>query len=167
MVQRAKLLLNLNERTEVTLLYDEAIVGTNQFGSYNLLAIKSGGCEYSYFPNDEVYSQIKELRKGDTFFITKTARQTSGNKVLCEYILEVPAKQLPKASELSDKSLPETNINTQQNEVPAEDRLYNIMLQSYREALKIAKEFEGIASVPQIATTLFIARSRTNGVRYE
>lgn len=64
MNQRPKLEFQLNQPVEIELLYDEAIVGRNEFGEYYLYAVKVGDEEYSLFAHPDVHDTLKNLKKG-------------------------------------------------------------------------------------------------------
>ncbi|KAB2846946.1 MAG: hypothetical protein F9K45_00765 [Melioribacteraceae bacterium] len=152
MTQRAKLELELNKPTEIELLYDECISGNGQNGEYFLYAVKSQGKEWAYFPPEPVHSQIRNLRRGDKVVITKLSSKR-GNKTVTTFDVqtEVPSpKHRAAAGNLEDDS--------QEHEFA--DRFYDIILQSYQDALKIQGELNGLVDVNKIAITLFIARSR-------
>jgi hypothetical protein len=168
MTRRAKLELELNRPTEITLLYDEPITGASQYGNYNLYAVKSDdGNEYSFFAPDEVHEKLKELSKGDTAIVTKKAEERNG-KYYSTYEVLIPQMQQRYANEPRslDDILGETSID---EEVPAreEDELYGVMLRSLTDAVKIAGELGGVVDVNRIGITLFIARSKNlNGYGY-
>jgi hypothetical protein len=145
MTQRTKLELEINKPTELELLYDEPVTGKSQYGDYFLYAVKVNGSEYSYFPNEEIHEKLKTLRRGDKAVVTKLASQR-GNKLVTVYNVDVGE------SSASD-SLPQQTKDS-------DDRYYSIMLQSYRDALKINNELNGMVDPSKIAVTLFIARTR-------
>lgn len=133
----------------LTLLFDEPMVGQSRFGEYFLYAVKNGtDTEYSFFAPAEVNEQIKSLKKGERFEITKLAEQ-KGTKIITKY----DVKLLPTIN-----NQPPTNNNT--------DNFYEIMLSSCRDAIKIQNELGGMMDAKSIAVTLFIARSKitTNGL---
>lgn len=85
MAERKKLELELNRPMNLTLLFDEPMVGQSRFGEYFLYAVKNGtDTEYSFFAPAEVNEQIKLLKKGDRFEITKLAEQ-KGTKIITKY----------------------------------------------------------------------------------
>lgn len=150
MTQRTKLELELNKSKEIELLFDECVSGTSQYGEYFLYAVKVDNKEYSYFPPESVHNQIKSLRRGDKAVITKLASQR-GSKIVTTYDVQA-------------KGVPVTTNSEELEEAPQEekyaDRYYEVILQSYRDALKIQGELNGLVDVNKIAVTLFIARSR-------
>jgi len=76
------------------LLFDEPMVGQSRFGEYYLYAVKNGtDQEYSFFAPTEVNEQIKSLRKGERFEITKLAEQ-KGTKILTSYVVKLQKKNL-------------------------------------------------------------------------
>jgi hypothetical protein len=153
MTQRTKLDLPINQPMEITLLYDEPVSGQSKYGSYHLFAVAVNEDEFSFFPTDEVYEQIKHLRKGERFTITKLAAQR-GNKLVTTYeVKPINAKvEIPVAQ----------SANEQSEEPEQHDHFFDIMMSSYRDALEISKELNGMADSEKIAITLFIARSKQN-----
>ena len=150
MTQRPKLELQINKPAELEVLFDEPVVGESQYGSYNLYAVNVNDNEYSFFAPDEVHDKLKELSKGDKAIVTKLAAQR-GNKVVTAYDV--------KLSSVKPKEVKEENNNPPQ---PHTDNLFNIMLDSYRDAIRIQEELGSLVDVSRIAITLFIARSKTN-----
>ena len=167
MSQRPKLELALNKKTELTLLFDEPIIGQNRYGDYYLYCVKTNGTEYSWFPTEEVHRRISHLGKDDTFTIVKTARQ-SGKKLLTDYEIDIPVPA--KVAEILREDVVTHQVNYEGGDPQVDlssdncfsaDHFYDIMMRSYKDALNISKELNGNANVPQIATTLFIARSKS------
>lgn len=150
MTQRSKLELELNKPTEIELLYDECISSNGQNGNYYLYAVKSQGKEWVYFPTDQVHDQIKTLRRGNKVIITKLSSQR-GNKTVTTYDVQIKEGVPISSSDPSD------NLN---ESTKCMDHYYEVILQSYRDALKIQSELNGLVDVNKIAVTLFIARSR-------
>ena len=131
------------------LLFDEPMVGQSRFGEYYLYAVKNGSdVEYSFFAPAEVNEQIKTLKKGERFEITKLAEQ-KGTKIVTSY--KVEKKNLES---------PANEINKNSN-----DNFYELMLTSCRDAVKIQNELGGLMDAKSLAVTLFIARTKitTNG----
>ena len=123
------------------LLFDEPMVGQSRFGEYFLYAVKNGtDQEYSFFAPAEVNEQIKQLRKGERFEITKLAEQ-KGTKIVTSYKVE--------------KQSPLNELNKGSN-----DNFYDLMLTSCRDAVKIQNELGGLMDAKSLAVTLFIARSK-------
>lgn len=159
MTQRAKLELEINKPTEVELLYDECVEGSNQYGQYYLYAIKANdGREYSYFPPASVHDQLKYLRRGDKATVTKLAAKR-GSKIITTYDVKTSATKEP----VTTTSLIEEPIQEEEEQSEPIDRYYETILQSYRDALNIQTELNGLVDVNKIAVTLFIARSKSNG----
>jgi hypothetical protein len=128
------------------LLFDEPMVGQSRYGEYYLYAVKNGtDQEYSFFAPTEVNDQIKSLRKGERFEITKLAEQ-KGTKIVTSY--KVEKKNLES---------PANDINKSTN-----DNFYDLMLTSCRDAVKIQNELGGLMDAKSLAVTLFIARSKIN-----
>jgi len=176
MTERAKLELQLNQPTEIELLYDEPVVGSSQYGAYFLYAVSANGSQYSYFPPESVHEKIKDLRRGDKAVITKYAEQ-KGSKLITKY--DVRCLNVQEARMLENNFRQQQNFNQPQNgngnagqfaldntavieEKPPQqtDHYYDIMLKSYRDAIAIQHELNGLADPAKIAITLFIARSK-------
>ncbi len=122
------------------------MVGQSRFGEYYLYAVKNGtDQEYSFFAPAEVNEQIKSLRRGERFEITKLAEQ-KGTKIVTSY--KVEKKNLES---------PVNEINKNSN-----DNFYELMLTSCRDAVKIQNELGGLMDAKSLAVTLFIARSKIN-----
>lgn len=159
MTTRKKLELPLNQTITVSMLYDEPVSGNGKYGAFHLYAVRVEDEEFSFFtPNDEVHDQIKNLRRGDSFLITKLATQR-GNKVVTTHEVKLLHKEVKVAVTQTAEA------NHEENDVsPApHDRFFDIMLNCYRDALEISKELNGMADPEKIAVTLFIARSKQNG----
>jgi len=125
------------------------MVGQSRYGEYYLYAVKNGtDQEYSFFAPAEVNDQIKSLRKGERFEITKTAEQ-KGMKIVTRYDIKVEKKNFES---------PAIEINKNTN-----DNFYELMLTSCRDAVKIQNELGGLMDAKSLAVTLFIARSKING----
>jgi hypothetical protein len=128
------------------LLFDEPMVGQSRFGEYYLYAVKNGtDTEYSFFAPAEVNEQIKTLRKGERFEITKFAEQ-KGTKIVTSYKVE------------------KKNLESPANEIIKNnnDNFFDLMLTSCRDAVKIQNELGGLMDAKSLAVTLFIARSKIN-----
>ena len=125
------------------------MVGQSRYGDYFLYAVKNGtDTEYSFFAPAEVNEQIKSLRKGDRFEITKHAEQ-KGTKIITRFDVKVEKKNLES---------PANEINKNSS-----DNFYDLMLTSCRDAVKIQNELGGLMDAKSLAVTLFIARSKING----
>ena len=156
MVTRNKLELPINQPVNVELLYDEPVIGDNQYGQYYLYAVKNNGGEYSFFAPLEVHNELKHLRRGETATITKLAAQR-GKKLITTY--DVVSKSINKEKPVTtqdDSSIPEEVVTDKK----PTDKYFEIMLSSYRDALLIQEELNGMVDVTRIAITLFIARSK-------
>lgn len=128
------------------LLFDQPIIGQSRYGEYYLFSVRNGTDEeYSFFAPEEISEQLKSLKKGDRFQITKTARQ-NGNKVITGY----------------DVKILSSGINEDKTITPAvsKDNYFEAMMNSYSDAMKIQQKFNGLVDVNRIAITLFIARSK-------
>ena len=150
MAERKKLELELNKTMSLELLFDEPMVGQSQI--WRLLTCMQLRMEqiseYSFFAPEEVNEQIKSLRKGERFEITKLAEQ-KGTKIVTSYDVKVQKKNLES---------PVNEINKNSN-----DNFYELMLSSCRDAVKIQNELGGLMDAKSLAVTLFIARSKING----
>lgn len=160
MTQRNKLEFGINTPTEITLLYDEPVTGTSQYGQYNLYAVESEGIEYSLFAPDTVHEQIKDLKKGQSAIITRLAAQR-GSKIVSAY--DVVLQKKVNASPIVDNKDEEEDydFSTPIPEV-TKDPTYKIMLESLRDAVAITSELGGMVDANRIGITLFIARSKNN-----
>ena len=140
MPERKKLELDLNKTQTLELLFDEPMVGNSKYGEYYLYAVKNGSnTEYSFFAPAEVNEQIKTLRKGDRFEITKLAEQ-KGTKILTKYDVKILEKE---------KAVPEVVNGSTTNG----DNYYNIMLNSCRDAIKLQNELGGMFDAKSMAIT--------------
>lgn len=141
----------MNKTQSLELLFDEPMVGQSKYGEYYLYAVKNGSnTEYSFFAPIEVNEQIKTLRKGDRFEITKLAEK-NGAKIITKYDVKI-----------LDNKPATSNPPIQTNK----DNYYETMLSSYQDALKIQEQLNGMVDVNRIAITLFIARSKISGNGY-
>lgn len=109
----------------------------------------SQGEELLYFAPEEVNEQIKSLKKGDRFEITKLAEQ-KGTKIVTSYDVRVQKKYLESPANEFIKS-------------NGTDYFYDLMLSSCRDAVRIQNELGGLMDAKSLAVTLFIARSKING----
>lgn len=152
-MDRKKLELELNKPTNLELLYDDPVVGSSQYGSYYLYAVRNGDSttEYSYFAPPEVHDQLKGLRKGRKVTITKLAEQ-KGSKIITKYEIKVKEEEVPPME--MEKPIVAKNGN---------DNYYELMLQSCKDAVRIQNEIGGLMDPKSLAVTLFIARSKVNG----
>ena len=132
------------------MLFDDPMVGNSKYGEYYLYAVKNGSnTEYSFFAPAEINEQIKTLRKGDRFEITKLAEQ-KGTKILTKYDVKILE---------NEKAVPDAvNGNTTNG-----DNYYNVMLSSCRDAIKLQNELGGMFDAKSLAVTIFIARTKING----
>ena len=152
MTERRKLELQLNQPTEIELLYDDPVVGKSQYGDYFLYAVKTKEAEFAFFAPEEVHSELLNLKRGDKAIVTKSAMQ-KGSKLVTKYLIEVPVQSTLH----SNQSTVEQEQTNKQAINP--DKFYEVMLTSYKDALQIQSELNGMVDVSRIAITLFIARS--------
>lgn len=157
MTRRNKLELEINKPVAIELLYDEPIVGESNFGAYYMYAVTANGAEYSFFAPEEVHKELVYLRKGAKATITKTAQQ-KGSKLLTKYEVDI-FNRAPKTSAVSVGEAM-AGIIPDSLEDDENDEFFQIMKQSYTDALKINSELNGMADPAKIAITLFIARSK-------
>ncbi len=150
MTERRKLELQLNVPTEIELLYDEPVVGKSQYGDYYLYAVKSLETEFAFFAPEEIHTELQNLKRGDKAIVTKSAEQR-GNKLVTKYIFE-----LPNEDELNNPVEPKP-VRTSKE--PQTDKLYDIMLNCYKDAARLQNEFS-MVDIEKVAITLFIARSK-------
>jgi len=151
MTERRKLELQLNQPTEIELLYDDPVIGKSQYGDYFLYAVKTQEAEFAFFAPEEVHSELLNLKKGERAIVTKSAVQ-KGNKLVTKYLIEVPEPGIKQTRETLKVEQPSKQDNKQ-------DKFYEVMLTSYKDALQIQTELNGMVDVSRIAITLFIARS--------
>ena len=143
MADRKKLELNLNQPTQIELLFDKPTTGTSQFGEYYLYAVRNGdgSTEYSFFAPPEVHEKLKDHKKGSKAIITKSAVQ-KGSKILTNWDVQVQ----------------EVKVSTSDIAVNGKDTYFEAMLSSYEEALKIQEKFNGLIDVNRVAITLYISK---------
>ncbi len=174
-MERTKMELELNSPKTVEILFDKCIVGENRYGAYYLYAmadVKTGE-ELSFFAPDDAHEQLKRYGQGDKVILTKTAEQKN-KKVIVRY--NVTPYQNGKAVNEAMNTMPVNgngqkangtqpqNGNGKSNGVHIHDeRLFFVeMLQSFEDAAKIQREYQG-ADLNRTAITLFISRSKSNG----
>jgi hypothetical protein len=156
MTERRKLELQLNQPTEIELLYDEPVVGKSQFGDYFLYAVKTKEAEFAFFAPEEIHQELQAHKKGDKVVVTKLAAQR-GTKLITKYVVESNVavnkdiKRTPEENEQGD-AIEEKPKQT--------DQLYSIMLNCYKDAFQIQTDLNGMVDIEKIAITLFIARSK-------
>jgi hypothetical protein len=167
-MNRDKLELHLNEKIEVELLYDDPITGENAYGNYFMYAVKCGKSEYSFFAPEPVHDELKHLRKGDTAIIKKNAVK-KGNKVVTNYEVTTPQKVAQQNAINSHTPAPIVNEKPKLSESFVKeqgnlsDNFFELMLNSYSDALEIQNRLENAIDVTKIAITLYISRTKGNG----
>jgi hypothetical protein len=127
------------------------MTGESRYGPYYLYALKIKNEEYSFFAPNEIHDSLKTMRKGDKAILFKRAEQ-QGKKIITLYDVTM---------------LNSGNGKAHTEEVPATDNYFTAMLASYEDAMNIQEKLNGMVDVNRIAITLFIARSKLNGGRYE
>lgn len=155
MTERRKLELQLNQPTEIELIYDDPVVGKSQYGDYFLYAVKTKESEFAFFAPEEIHQELQAYKKGDKVVVTKLAAQR-GTKLITKYVVE-------SNGELIKEINPTPQENAQHDateEIPKQtDHLYSIMLDCYKDAFQIQTDLNGMVDIEKIAITLFIARS--------
>lgn len=159
--QRKKLELQLNQPTQIELMFDNPKIGQSQFGEFYLYAVRNGdgATEYSFFAPEEIHAILKEHKKGSKFTVSKLAEQ-KGSKIITKY--EVVPLQ-PALSEHSPQTeeVKQEKVTLPITEPPvAEDKYFTVMLNSCRDAMKIQSELGGMMDAKSLAVTLFIARTK-------
>ena len=157
MVTRNKLALPVNQPVNVELLYDDPVIGDNQYGQYYMYAVKSNGSEFAFFAPLEVHNELKHLKRKESATITKLAAQR-GKKLITTY--DVVSKSARKEKPVTTQEIDQAKEEIGLEEKPS-DRFFQILLESYRDALNIQEELNVMVDVTRIAITLFIARSKT------
>jgi hypothetical protein len=159
MTRRSKLELEINKPVNLELLYDDPIVGESNYGPYFMYAVSLDGIEYSFFAPEEVHNQLSKLSKGDKATVTKIAAQR-GAKLVTKYDVRAEGKVAPKAQMVSVDEIIE-DILPEGDDQDDHDQFFQVMKQSYLDALKINSDLNGMADPAKIAITLFIARSKS------
>jgi len=149
-MERQKLELEINSPTKIKLLFDEPIVGESQYGKYYLYAVSNGSDkEYSLFAADTVHEVLKDHGKGTEAIITKLAAQR-GKKLVTTYDVQIVGNG--KVDSTGSSAMPNQNNPYLDN-----------MLASFEDAIKVQEKFNGMANVNQLAVTMFIQRTKSNG----
>lgn len=162
MTQRARLQLNLNEATEITLLFSEPITGKNQFGNYFMYAVSTNdGLEHSLFASPEVHSELSKLSKGQKAVLTKLAANRNG-KLVTSYDVKLLSNEIKHSVAANSEDINEAE-EFSPDESTIEDDLYRIMHRSYKQAIKISDELGLMGEIHKIAISLFIAKSKQSG----
>ncbi len=147
-MERAKLYLQINSPTNLQLLYDNPLIGSNKYGEFYCYSVKDEkDKEYSFFVSDKVHQILKDKTRGTKFQITKIAKQ-NGKKLITDFEVEFPNNGIKEEKNPQQKT--------------AGNGYFDLMLQSYEEATKIQSKYSAV-NLNQCAVTLFIAKSRLNG----
>ncbi len=151
-MERRKLEIPLNEPVTIELLYDQPQIGKSSFGEYYLYSVRNGDeiTSYSLFAAKEVHEQLKNFKKGSKVVIVKTVEQKA-NKIITRY--DVKAVD----TEANQKISPGDTVS------PSTDNYFTAMMASYQDALRI-QEILKMVDVDRCAITLFISRTKTNGI---
>lgn len=150
MDKKPKLELLPNKPTEVTIVSDVKS-GTSTYGEWHLYNLRNGDgtTEYSFFPPPQLHEQLKDLKKGTTVIITKLVNNKN-NKIVTTYDVQIPSTH-------KKGSTPPPHFTDGNNPY-----LTNI-LQSFADAIKVREKYE-MANVNQLAVTMFIQRTKANGI---
>ena len=138
--------LQPNEPKTLELRSDQPLIGKNTYGDYYLYLVKNGtNEEMSFFaPTEKVHDQLKVLKKGDQFEITKTAVK-EGKSLKVDYqVVVIDNKKEDKPNNGND------------------DFYYQAMEKSFSDAIRIQNKFNGMANVNQLAVTIYISRLKQN-----
>lgn len=151
--------MQLNTPCLIELLADKPAIGKSAYGDYFLYSVRNGDgkTEQSYFAPSEVHEQLKSLKKGSKVSITKLAEQ-KGTKIVTHYDVRVLSGQSDEPTKQNNPSQ-----NESENPIQESDNLFELMLLSCRDAVRIQQELGGLMDPKSIAVTLFIARSKVNG----
>lgn len=161
MNHRANLILELNNPTEVTALYDSPLIGEGRNGKYFRYTISTQNRAHVFFATPIAHEKLKHLHRGDSATLTKIAIK-NGNKVITDYKVVLKKK-------VTSSNGPENRVYNVHDFVPqptGQDLTYNIMLESLRDAVAIAKELDDKVDVNKTGLSLFIARSKSNKYNY-
>lgn len=146
MTQRQKLVLAPNAPITISLLFDEPVCGSNEYGEFAMYAVACNGGEYSFFAPSEVHKRLISLKKGDSATITKHINTDNGKRVIHYDV--ATSEQAPKP------------IDVLVTAEKKQDRLAEIMLVCYQDAIEIQRQLGSMIDTSRIAITLFIARTK-------
>lgn len=134
-------------------LLSDPFVGESSYGEYCLLNVKRpSGDEFSLFAPQELFEQMKVLKKGYKFEVTKLAEQ-KGSKILTKYDFKIMQ---------SGNGNGNNKVSNNDASSVAKDNYFDIMLASYLDSMRIQENLNGMVDVNKIAICLFIARSKVN-----
>ena len=145
---REKVELKLNQPVKLRLLKGRPFEGKSAYGPYLLYSVEEQGVEKAYFAPPEVHQQIAELRcgEGDEIQLTKVAEE-NGKKGVSKIIVE------------------RLSVASRSNGNASEDNFRSTMEQALKDAIEITKSAAGVSfgsqDIEKMATTIFIARTRT------
>lgn len=141
----------------IKMLFDQPIIGESQYGKYFLYAVRNGdGNEYSLFAPEEVHEKLKDLKQGEEAVLTKLAAQR-GKKLVTTYDVKVVGN---KSENVMDNSKGSSMHNQTNNN---DSSYYQAMSDSFKEALRLQEKYNSV-NLNQIAITLFIQRTKANGL---
>ncbi|MBL1215806.1 MAG: hypothetical protein D8M61_20855 [Ignavibacteriae bacterium] len=141
----------------IKMLFDQPIIGESQYGKYFLYAVRNGdGNEYSLFAPEEVHEKLKDLKQGEEAVLTKLAAQR-GKKLVTTYDVKVVGN---KSENVMDNSKGSSMHNQNNNN---DSSYYQAMSDSFKEALRLQEKYNSV-NLNQIAITLFIQRTKANGL---
>jgi hypothetical protein len=153
MSTRKKLEIPINEPVIIELLFDEPITGSSKYGPYFMYAVKIEEEEYSFFPTVDVHEKLKELKKGDKARILKLAAQR-GSKLVTTFDVQVE----------NNKTMGPNPIDNIEGYNPLDQEINDnyrfLLLQSYKDALEVQRELNGLCDIDRAALSLFIARTK-------
>lgn len=159
-MEKQKLTLELNKPVRLKLMYDEPRTGSSQYGEYFLYSLTDGEQEYSFFANEKTHQQMSHLGRGETVELIKLASQR-GKAVITEIIATGIKNGNGNGNGKDTKSVskPDEVIKP---DIPSEDKLFELMLKSLGDSIRMQKLLDSKIDVERIGITLFIARSRGN-----
>jgi len=157
-MEKQKLTLELNKPVRLKLMYDEPRTGSSQYGEYFLYSLTDGEQEYSFFANEKTHQQMSHLGKGETVELIKLASQ-KGKTVITEIIATGIKNGNGNGKHTQSVSKPDEVIKP---DIPSEDKLFEMMLKSLGDSIRMQKLLDSKIDVERIGITLFIARSRGN-----
>ena len=111
-----------------------------------MYAVSSNEAEYSFFAPAEVHKSLKMLKRGDSATIRKNINTIDGKNVIYYSVLSEASPSRPSEQAKEPEK--------------SKDKLAEIMLKCYADALDIQKQLGSMIDTSRIAITLFIARSK-------
>ena len=137
----------INEPVLLELLYDNPLVGKNDYGEYYCYKVKTDkGAEVSFFAPEQIHKKLKDKKRSDKFELTKTAVQ-KGKKLVTGFEIK-----------FLDNGREEKDSETKSKE----NGYFEAMLKSYEDASRIQQKYSAV-NLNQCAVSIFIARINKNG----